>query len=238
MSGPRHWAVVPAAGVGRRMGAGRPKQYLPLAGRPVIEHGLARLLAHPRIAGVCVALGAGDPWWPETAYANHPRLFTVTGGAERRDSVANALAVLARRGDPGDWVLVHDAARPCLRPGDLDRLMGALEGHPVGGLLGVPVHDTMKRTDPDGEVIATVAREHLWHAFTPQMFRLAPLQRALGEAIHAGVPVTDEASAMEWAGARPLMVAGHPDNIKITRPEDLPLAEFYLQRQAAGSAPD
>ncbi|HEC16333.1 MAG TPA: 2-C-methyl-D-erythritol 4-phosphate cytidylyltransferase [Sedimenticola sp.] len=227
-----YWALVPAAGVGRRMGADIPKQYLPLHGRPVIEHTLERLLGHPRIRRVLVALSPDDRWWPDTACANHPDVVRVEGGAQRCDSVLNALRHLSEFAPDHDWVLVHDAARPCLRTGDLDRLIGRLADHPVGGLLGMPVRDTMKRADKSGRIVETVCREGLWHAFTPQMFRLGPLRAALSDALERGKRVTDEATAMELAGHSPLLVEGAPDNIKITRPEDLPLAGFYLSRRS------
>jgi 2-C-methyl-D-erythritol 4-phosphate cytidylyltransferase len=222
--------VVPAAGVGRRMGGGLPKQYRELRGRRVIEHSLARLLAHPGIAGVYVALSPEDGWWPGTEFAGHPAVHRVPGGRERCHSVLNALEALAEQACDADWVLVHDAARPCLRRADLDRLF-ALEDHPVGGLLGVPVRDTIKKADEAGAILRTVAREHLWHAFTPQMFRLGALRRALRETSRQGLLVTDDASAMEFMGWQPQLVEGHADNIKITRPEDLLLAGFYLERQ-------
>lgn len=229
---PHCWAVVPAAGVGRRMGSNIPKQYLTLAGRPVIEHTLERLLVYPRILALVVALGPEDGWWPTTSFANHPRVFRAPGGVERCHSVHNALAVLDGRAASDDWVLVHDAARPCLRGSDIDRLLRHLAGSPVGGLLGVPVRDTMKRTDRNGAVLATVQREQLWHAYTPQMFRFDPLRKALAAALQEGRLVTDEAAAMELAGYRPIMVEGHADNLKITRPEDVPLAAFFLSLQA------
>jgi 2-C-methyl-D-erythritol 4-phosphate cytidylyltransferase len=145
--------------------------------------------------------------------------------------VLNALDALAGQASPDDWVLVHDAARPCLRLGDLERLIGELELDPVGGLLGVAVRDTMKRADGAARVIATVDRSDLWHAYTPQMFRLGVVAAALREAIASGALVTDEAAAMERLGHRPRLVEGHGDNIKITRPEDLPLARFHLEQQ-------
>jgi 2-C-methyl-D-erythritol 4-phosphate cytidylyltransferase len=228
----KHWAVVPAAGVGRRMGARIPKQYLDLAGRTVLDHTLSRLLSHPRIAGIAVALGSEDGWWPDSEFADHPAILRVTGGAERCHSVLNGLIGLARSALPDDWVLVHDAARPCLRWTDIDRLIATLADHPVGGLLGVPVRDTMKRTDETGTVQATVDRDGLWHAYTPQMFRHGMLRAAIENALALGRLVTDEASAVEMAGHAPLMVEGHDDNLKVTRPADLALAEFYLQRQA------
>jgi 2-C-methyl-D-erythritol 4-phosphate cytidylyltransferase len=230
------WAVVPAAGVGRRMGTDVPKQYLALRGRPVIEHALSRLLAFPRIAGVCVAIGEDDGYWAETAYACHPDVTVVVGGAERRDSVINALTALSARASPDDWVLVHDAARPCVRLADIERLVERVTAVGHGGLLGRPVHDTMKRSDATGSVLETVDRTGLWHAFTPQMFRLGPLLDGLTRAIAAGVGVTDEAGAMEWAGEPPVMVEGHADNLKITRAEDLALADYLLSRQEADSS--
>ena len=224
-----YWAVVAAAGVGRRMGSDIPKQYLSLNGRPVIEYTLQRLLDHPQIKKTLVALSSSDEWWPDSAYAKHRDVIVVDGGAERCHSVRNALSRLSETASDDDWVLVHDAARPCLRRGDIDRLIEQLNDHPVGGILGMPVRDTMKRADTSGHITETVCRDGLWHAFTPQMFRLGTLRKALSQALEQGKQVTDEASAIELAGYSPKLVEGHPDNIKITRPEDLALAAFYLQ---------
>ncbi len=232
MTEPAVWAVVPAAGVGRRMGGAVPKQYLQLRGRLVIDHTLDRLVSHPAVGALYLALGTDDGWWAGSEFSARPGVVRVEGGAERCHSVFNALGQLARRAEPTDWVLVHDAARPCLRRADLDRLIQRLAGHAVGGLLGMPVRDTMKRTDIGGQVVETVERERLWHAFTPQMFRFAVLYEALKDALDAGLLVTDEASAVERCGHRPLMVEGHADNLKITRPEDLRLADYYLEQQA------
>jgi 2-C-methyl-D-erythritol 4-phosphate cytidylyltransferase len=227
----RLWAILPAAGVGRRMGSTVPKQYLELAGRAVIEHALDLFVSHARIAGVVVALGVEDGYWETTAYAAHPRVRRAPGGAERCHSVLNALAALDGQADADDWVLVHDAARPCLRPDDLERLIDGLLDDAVGGLLGIPVRDTMKRAGTGERIETTVDRSNLWHAYTPQMFRLGLLRRALHEALEAGDLVTDDASAIERLGLAPRLIEGHADNIKITRAEDLPLAHFYLQRQ-------
>jgi 2-C-methyl-D-erythritol 4-phosphate cytidylyltransferase len=227
----RYWAVIPAAGVGRRMGAAIPKQYFPLRGKTVIELTISRLLDHPSIEKTYVALSENDERWLDTRYALDPRVVRVDGGAERCHSVLNALNALVREAAPNDWVLVHDAARPCLRVDDLNLLIKTLEGHPTGGLLGMPVRDTMKRTGEGGLVRETVERDRLWHAFTPQMFRFRLLREALQGALARGGTVTDDASAMELAGHAPLMVEGHGDNLKITRPEDLALADFYLQQQ-------
>lgn len=215
------------------MGAAQPKQYLPLVGQPVIVHALTPLLAHPRIAGLVVVISAEDAWWPTIklpAPVTKP-LWLATGGAERRYSVRNGLTELSRRAAPQDWVLVHDAARPCLVREDLERLFDELAADLVGGLLAAPVRDTLKQANAAGCSVATVDRTRLWHALTPQMFRLELLRQALDAAIAQGLPVTDEAAAMEAAGFTPRLVAGRADNLKITRPEDLALAEFYLTRR-------
>lgn len=234
---PRFWAVLPAAGVGRRMGSATPKQYLDLAGRTVIDHALDLFILDARIQGVVVALGPEDGYWASSVYADHPKVMRAQGGAERCHSVLNALECLAGHADPADWVLVHDAARPCLRAADLNLLIETLREDPIGGLLGIPVRDTMKRAggreraEGQDRVAETVDRSALWHAFTPQMFRLGQLRAALNDALTAQDLVTDDASAMERAGRAPRLVEGHADNIKITRADDLPLARFYLQQQ-------
>jgi 2-C-methyl-D-erythritol 4-phosphate cytidylyltransferase len=225
---PAFWAVIPAAGVGRRMAADRPKQYLQLAGRTVLEHTLDIFIRHPRITGLALAIGADDPFFGELPVRTDKPLMVVHGGGERCHSVLNALHVLKGQATADDWVLVHDAARPCLSREDLDRLLEALEDDPVGGLLATPVSDTLKRADDSGRVMDTVDRSRLWRAFTPQMFRLGMLTRALESALSEGVLVTDDASAMERAGHAPRLVEGSPANIKITSPADLALAEFFL----------
>jgi len=228
---PRLWAIVPAAGSGRRMQADIPKQYLQLGDRTVLEHSLAALCALEGLAGVVVAVATDDPYWPALQCRLPCPLFVAPGGAERADSVLNALQELRGQAADADWVLVHDAARPCVRAEDLRQLVAALRDDPVGGLLAVPVRDTMKQAADDGRCAATVDRSRLWHALTPQMFRLGALYAALTAARTAGERVTDDAAALEHAGQRPRLVEGHADNIKITRPEDLALAEFYLRRQ-------
>lgn len=227
----KYWAVIPAAGIGSRMQADIPKQYLRIHGKMVIDWTIAALLRQPRIESAMVALSAEDHFWPASESAEDTRVSTVVGGAERCHSVLKALQVLSKIASPDDRVLVHDAARPCVRQKDISRLMDVPDTS-VGGVLGVPAHDTMKRTDAGNQIIATVDRERLWHAHTPQMFPLKKLRQAIQGALDDGVVITDEASAMEWAGYHPLMVEGSGSNIKITRPADLQLASFYLQNRA------
>lgn len=232
MSKPRYWLIVPAAGSGQRMKADCPKQYLRLDQRFIIDITLSRLLDNAAFAGCMVATGPNDRWWPETEASKDRRIRTCIGGAERAESVLAALDALSGRANDDDWVLVHDAARPCLHADDLARLLADLKGHPVGGLLATPVADTLKRNGPGScEVEATVDRRDLWRALTPQMFRFLALKQALESAIDSGYPVTDEASAIEFAGQRPCIVEGRPDNIKITVPADLALAGFILKRK-------
>jgi 2-C-methyl-D-erythritol 4-phosphate cytidylyltransferase len=214
------------------MGADRPKQYLELAGRTVLEHTLARLCTHPRIHGVLVCVSPDDAWWPTLTPGFDRLLGTAPGGAERADSVLSGLRALSGSAGGNDWVLVHDAVRPCLRHSDVDALITDVGDGADGGLLGVPVSDTVKRVGADQRV----AGEGLWRALTPQMFRLDSLGLALEQAQARGLPVTDEASAIEHAGGRPRMVPGHADNIKITVAGDLALAELFLRRQEGESA--
>ncbi|GGA74845.1 2-C-methyl-D-erythritol 4-phosphate cytidylyltransferase [Neiella marina] len=222
-------AVIPAAGVGSRMQADCPKQYLSIEGQPVLWHSVSRLLAHPRVSQAVVAVSANDPYVGDIQWPVDKPVHVVTGGKERADSVLAGIryAISVCR---ADWVLVHDAARPCLRAADLEQLIATSMSTNIGGILAVPVRDTMKRSD-NGAISATVDRTALWHAQTPQMFPAAELESALASALTAGATITDEASALEWAGKQPLLVEGHADNIKITHPEDLALARFYLQQE-------
>lgn len=235
MASTNYWAVIPAAGVGTRMMSVMPKQYMPLYGKTVIEHSLTCLISHPRITGAVVAVAPHDDY-AERLFKALPKydkpFISVPGGAQRTHSVLNALLELAYHAQPDDWVLVHDAVRPCLRHSDIDLLIATLSNHAHGGILGLKVNDTVKRTTPSGEVLDTVDREHLWYAQTPQMFRLAPLTKALTQVVEKNIQVTDEAAAMELNGIVPIMVEGRTDNIKITRMPDLILAQFYLEQQA------
>ena len=231
----RVWAIVPAAGRGTRFAGAAaegcaPKQYAPLLGATVLQFALRTLLAEPRVHAVVVALAAGDAHWPALASKlGSSKLRTTLGGATRQDSVLNGLEFLSRDAAPDDWVLVHDAARPCLSAEELHSLLDALEGtaEHAGAVLAAPIVDTVKR-DLDGRV-ATVDRQGLWRALTPQVFAFAKLRQALKEASLAGVAVTDEAQAIERMGLTAVFVQGSPFNIKVTRIEDLGIAEGILK---------
>jgi 2-C-methyl-D-erythritol 4-phosphate cytidylyltransferase / 2-C-methyl-D-erythritol 2,4-cyclodiphosphate synthase len=239
----RYWLVMPAAGSGQRFGAARPKQYTPLEGRTVIEWALAPFHADARCAGIVVAVAPEDALWSEVAArlesggtaagtASARRVIRAPGGAHRSLSVRSALAALEASALAADWVLVHDAARPCLDARDLERLLGRLGAHPVGGLLALPAADTLKgavSAAGDSEVAQTIDRSGLWRALTPQMFRYGSLCAALDAAHSAGRFPTDEAQALEWQGARPVLVEGMPGNLKVTAPEDLLLAAAILR---------
>lgn len=224
------WAVVPAAGVGKRMNAARPKQYLPLLGKTVIEQTLQRLLQGDIFSAISVAISAEDPYWPDLPISKHEKIITAAGGKERADSVLSALQAIRGVADDSDWVLVHDAARPCLTVSDIHLLIDRLMDEPVGGILALASHDTLKNVQGNS-IINTLDRKLIFRALTPQMFRYGMLKQAL-EQSQGNPTVTDEASALELQGMQPKIVEGRPDNIKITRPEDLALAQFYLEQQA------
>ena len=227
---------MPAAGLGRRMCADQPKQHLRLDHRTLIEVTLSRFIGLPGLKGAVLALAADDELTPELlgSFSGFPLHFTQ-GGAARSDSVLAALRYLSDKQavDEQMWVLVHDAARPCVRPADIRQLLEAVSGSDVGGLLAVAVRDTLKQADAHNRVSMTVPRDGVFHALTPQAFRLGPLSAAMGRAQQDHVDLTDESSAMEYVGAKPLLVKGHADNLKVTHPDDLPLARLILQAQAA-----
>ena len=286
----RYWLVMPAAGVGRRFGHVKPKQYAPLQGRTVIEWALTPFLTDPQCAGAAISLASDDPYWPEVANqltkmpGRTADIIVAGGGAERSQSVRKGLEALAGRATSDDWILVHDAARPCLSSHDLQQLLGQLGSHPVGGILATPAADTLKRASaetraavaasataqtqtpaaaaagsapkpihtlaaansdsataptttttasaapppPGPEIDQTVDRAGLWRALTPQMFRYQALSDALDRALAAGRLPTDEAQALEWTGAHPVLVQGSAANIKITSADDLVLAAALL----------
>ena len=231
------WAVLPAAGIGRRMGSNIPKQYLSIDGAPLLLHSLRRLSAVKKIEKIVVVIHPEDSRWAELEksikeeFGN--RIITVMGGGERYQSVLNGLTALTEFAGKDDWVLVHDAVRPCVRTSDIENLIQKVSLHSIGGLLGSPVDNTLKRVDKKLTVIETVDRESYWNALTPQMFRFALLKESIQTVVVSGEQVTDEAAAMEVAGFKPIMIAGQKDNIKITVEADLVLASQILKNQAS-----
>jgi 2-C-methyl-D-erythritol 4-phosphate cytidylyltransferase len=223
------WCVVPAAGKGVRAGGDRPKQYQPVAGRPLLDHTLERLATHPRIAGLMVVIARDDTHFQSRTSLHGKPLLTCVGGGERFESVLAGVQALPPTVGEEHFVLVHDAARPCVRAADITRLVD-LAGADEGGLLGAPLRDTLKRADAASRSVATEPRDHRWRAFTPQMFRRGALTAALRQASADGVVVSDETMAMERAGWAPLLVEGAEDNIKVTTPADFALAEFLIGR--------
>lgn len=217
-------AIIPASGVGSRMQADRPKQYLTLQGKTLLEHSLLPFLHHPEIHKIVVAVSETDPYYSSLCILKHPKIQIVFGGTTRAHSVLNALQLL----NEGDWALVHDAARPCLKRSDLDNILQV--SHPNGAILATPAIDTMKRTFDGKQIAHTEDRTTLWHALTPQFFPAMPLKQAIESAFAKQQTITDEASAMELCGIHPYLVSGRSDNLKVTRPEDLALAEFYLSK--------
>jgi len=226
-------AIVPAAGVGKRMQANCPKQYLCIDNETILSHTVMRLLSHPLISQVIVALGVNDQYFAESTLAHHKDIIRVTGGTERVNSVLNGLKAVDRNIYP--WVLVHDAARPCVSHQDIDKLISQCLSNDYGGILATPVRDTMKRgVQANGDsctIESTVEREQLWHALTPQMYKTDELTSAIEQALDNGLNITDEASAIEQANLPSLLVSASSENIKITHPNDLALAEFYLTKQ-------
>lgn len=229
MSADALWCVVPAAGRGLRFGGELPKQYAPIAGRPLLEWTLAALARSPRVAGVVLVRAADDTHWQApSAIAGKP-LLQAAGGAERSTSVLAGLRALPATVGDADFVLVHDAARPCVSVADIERLVASAV--PAGGgLLAAPLRDTLKRADARGRVAATEPREQRWRALTPQVFPRGALTHALERAHAAGIAITDEAMAMEREGLQPLLVEGSEDNLKVTTPADLAMVEFWLGR--------
>lgn len=223
LSQPEIVAVLPAAGNGSRMKSDRPKQYLTIGHKTILEHAVDALLSHPLIHRAVIAISPDDVSFHSLPIARDPRIRVVVGGKQRADSVLAGLQEVADT----EWVLVHDAARPCLHQDDLARLLSLVGHSDVGGILAAPVRDTMKRGS--GSMITqTVERRDLWHALTPQLFPSVLLKTCLRRALNDGVVVTDEASALEYCGYHPQLISGRADNIKVTCPEDLALAEFYL----------
>lgn len=227
---PRYLALIPAAGAGSRMGQTLPKQYLPILNRPLLHHSIARLCAHVLVERVYVVLATADRWFNECDWKTFGAKLVplYAGGESRAETVRNGLQRIERETDGDDWILVHDAARPCVTSALLDRLIGEIGADQTGGLLAVPLADTLKRANSSARVLATEPRAGLWQAQTPQMFRYGLLTRALRSVNLADI--TDEASAIERLGMQPRLVASDISNLKVTYPEDLALAELILKQ--------
>ena len=224
----KYWGIVPAAGRSMRMNSAKPKQYLKIAGKTIIEHAVAPLLECVQMEKIVVVTAADDPQWGHLPLAKHHKIITAIGGAERCHSVYHGVLALQAYANDQDWVLVHDAARPLLQKHDVNKLISTLSEHPIGGLLGAPINATIKRINANNTVLETVPRRHLWRAFTPQMFRFGILHKALMTALPDN-PTSDSAKAIEQLGYAPQMVEGRSDNIKVTRSSDLVWVEKLLE---------
>jgi len=232
---PRIWAVVPAAGIGSRMTADKPKQYIKVAGKTVLEHSINSLLMLDVIKGVQLCIAANDKYWQELNFEHQKLLPVVPGGEQRADTVLAGLEAISHLAKDDDWIMVHDAARPCVNQSILLKLINNVLDHPVGGLLAIPVADTIKKaTSMESSTVSvesTISRDSLWLAQTPQMFKYEVLKASLINAKQQQIEITDEASAIEQAGYRPLIVSGHRSNIKLTYQEDLDWVECFLNER-------
>ena len=228
---PNIWAVIPAAGSGQRMGSATPKQYLRIAGKTILEITLELFLLNERIKRVVVARSEDDLIWTTLDCAKNGKIFETLGGSTRALSVFNSLLALKAIANKNDWVIVHDAARPCLSSQALDQFICDLKNDSVGGILAMPAKDTIKQSEEDGlRILKTLDRDDVWHAQTPQMFRYGILFDAMEQALDSEFKVTDEASAVEFAGHRPRLIESGSTNLKITTPEDLAIATFLLSK--------
>ena len=228
----KFWVILPAAGIGSRMAADRPKQYLKIFDQTILEHTINCFLSHPAFNSIVLGLSKDDQYWSTLPFAEDTRIQTYNGGAERVDSVLNGLAFISDRAQADDWVWVHDAARPCLNHDDIDRLIDALKRSDDGALLAVPINDTVKRANASLTVEKTIDRTGLWRAMTPQVFRFAKLKQALAQSIVAKQNVTDESSAIEFLGGKPVLVKGAESNLKVTRPSDLKIAASVIDENS------
>lgn len=228
---PEIWLMIPAAGSGSRMQAQIPKQYLTLNGRTLLDASLDRVMHIPHLKACVLALSAEDESFAKSEWSKRKNLYTVVGGESRAESVLAGLKEIQARAEKSAWVLVHDAARPCVNLEKIQQLIDACISENCGGILAAPATDTIKRSQDSVSIDTTEDRSQLWHAHTPQFFPLDLLQDALERALRSGANITDEASAIEWAGERVILIPDSRDNIKVTLPEDLAWAEFILEKQ-------
>lgn len=227
------WAIVPAAGIGQRMGSTLPKQYININDKPILTHTLDVICQIPHLKKVIVPLHPHDHYFSSLIHLPYQNIVRVFGGDARNDSVLNALDAIVNEAKEQDWVLVHDAVRPCISVADIMQLLTEISDHPVGGLWGVPVRDTLKQVDLEYNIEKTVPRESLWHAQTPQIFRYGLLKQALEKVAQDKLNITDDANAIEYLGYHPKMVQGSYSNIKMTWPEDLMLAAHWFKHHGA-----
>ena len=225
---PQYYCILVAAGTGHRMGINQPKQYLDIAGRTLLEWSVQPFLECPQIRRVVVVLSKEDNQFSQPPLASHPKITTVPGGQERYQSVLSGLNALSNTVQGSDWVMVHDAARPNLSIEDALRLIRIVKEHPVGGILGTPVTDSLKVVNHDNTILTEAERNQVWRAFTPQMFRFDILLKALTEVPHHKTPVTDDAAAVGRLGYQPLMIRGRSDNIKVTTQEDYEMVKKLM----------
>ena len=226
----KYWVVIPAAGEGLRMDVGKPKQYISINNKTIIEHTIDCFIYREEIEKIIVAISKEDEFWATLEISGHDKIMTASGGKERYQSVLNSLQMLSGEAKDDDWVMVHDAARPCLNQSAIDRLIIELKTHDIGGILAMPCRDTMKRASDTGEIDGTVERQSLWHAQTPQMFKYGKLLLAIQDALKNKAAITDEAMAVERLGFKPMLVLGHQENIKLTYKDDLESLKAYLDR--------
>lgn len=222
------WALIPAAGIGSRMQAELPKQYLQIDGKTILEHSLSKFLDHPSIDKVVVALHPNDIYWSKLNVSKHPKVIIVEGGKTRAESVLNGLKAIQQQDGSNDWVMVHDAARPCLDVASIDALIQAGKSSEQGAILAIPSVDTVKLANANQTIDKTLNREQIWLAQTPQYFPVELLCSAIEAGLQRGLPITDEASAIEACGKQPALVIGTRKNIKVTEPEDMMLASVWL----------
>ena len=224
----KYWVIIPAAGTGQRMGGDTPKQYVSVCGKTVIEHTINNFIDRKEIESICVSISKSDKYWSTLPISKNKKIITTVGGSERYQSVYNGLSAIKDEADNDDWVLVHDAVRPCLTKSVIDRLITEISSDVVGGILALPCTETMKRINDRNQIEETVNRESIWRAQTPQMFKYGKLFSAIKKVIDENIFITDEAMAMEFSNYKPVVILGDENNIKITHKIDLKQLELFL----------
>ena len=225
----KYWVVIPAAGIGRRMGGDIPKQYVSVNGKTIIEHTIDNFIGRKEIENICIAISESDEHWPALPISKNKKMITTIGGSERYESVYNGLCALKDKANDDDWVLVHDAVRPCLKKSIIDRLITDVSSNDVGGILALPCFETMKKVNNNRHIEETINREIIWRAQTPQVFKYKKLLLAIEKAINENIHITDEAMAMELLNYKPIVIMGDEKNIKITHQTDLKHLELFLR---------